>query len=125
MDFRLTQEEYEALLALARRGVTGNSQKTVDLDQWLHQIESRNGVIRYFLMVQWQEVSAPLPTGARFPDVWPEKLRRTIEFISRPIAKADVEALLAKYASEPIEVLVTPDPNGLLGWTPVDSYFTA
>lgn len=125
MDITLSQEEYEALIALARRGTSGDSQKTVELDVWLHRIERNNGIVRHFLMVQWQEASAPLPQGTRFPEVWPQKLRKTIEFISRPIAKADVEAVLEKYASEPVEVLVTPDPNGLLGWTPIDSYFTA
>jgi hypothetical protein len=101
-----------------------NPQQMVTLDQWLRQIESKNGIARYFLWIQWQEKSAPLPQGARFPEIWPAKLRRSIEFVSRPIAKADVELTLNTYANDPIEVLVTPDPNALLGWTPLNDYFT-
>lgn len=123
MTFTLTQQQYESLIALARTGVSGNQQKMVELDRWLREIEDANGVTRYFLWIQWQEKSAPLPRTARFPEVWPERLRKSIEFISRPIAKADVEEVLDKYANDPIEVLVTPDPNALLGWTPLDDYF--
>ena len=110
-------------MAKARVGVEGNQQAVVDLERWLQTIERRNGVVRHFLMVQWQELSSPLPAGTNFPSVWPPELRRTIELVSRPIAKADVEAVLAEHASDPTNVLVTPDPNGEVGWTPVDAYF--
>jgi len=110
-------------VAKARVGVEGNQQAVVDLERWLQTIERRNGVVRHFLMVQWQELSSPLPAGTNFPSVWPPELRRTIELVSRPIAKADVEAVLAEHASDPTNVLVTPDPNGEVGWTPVDAYF--
>lgn len=101
----------------------GDAQATVDLEQWLRKIERQNGITRYFLMVQWQELSAPLPAGTAFPAQWPPNLRRSIELTTRPIAKVDVDAVLAEHASEPTSVLVTPDPNGLVGWTPVDDYF--
>jgi hypothetical protein len=122
-DFRLTQEQYEALIALARRGVAGDPQRTVDLEQWLRGIERQNGITRHFLMVQWQERGAPLPPGTDFPAVWPPEMRKSIELVTRPIAKADVDAVLEEHATEPLSVLVTPDPNGLVGWTPVDSFF--
>jgi len=123
MTFTLTQEEYEALVAFARVGAAGDSSKTIALDQFLKSIERNNNVTRYFLWIQWQEKSAPLPAGTRFPEVWPERQRKYIELISRPIAKVDVQAVLDAYANDPVEVLVTPDPNGLVGWTPIDSYF--
>jgi hypothetical protein len=103
--------------------VADDPQKVVDLEQWLRLIEKHNDITRHFLMVQWQEVSAPLPAGTDFPSVWPPRLRRTIELVSRPIGKTDVEAVLAEHAVEPLDVLVTPDPNGLVGWTPIDAYF--
>lgn len=74
-------------------------------------------------MVQWQEATANLPAGTRFPEVWPPQLRRTIERRDRPIAKVDVEDLLEQYANDPLTVLVTTDPNGRLGWIPIDGYF--
>lgn len=125
MIFSLTQEQYEALIFLARRGAEGDAQRLTQLDQFLRHIEKANGITRSFLMVQWQERSAPLPQGVKFPEKWPPELRKVIELISRPVAKADVEAVLGKYAQEPMSVLVTSDPAGLVGWTPVDQYFLA
>jgi hypothetical protein len=121
--FTLNQEEYEALIALAREGVQTDPQRITRLEQFLRGIEKTNGITRSFLMVQWQELSAPLPPGTKFPEVWPPQLRKSIELISRPIAKADVDAVIEKYASEPTSILVTKDPAGLVGWTPIDQFF--
>jgi len=123
MDFTLSQEQYEALIALARVGSSSDVNKQVALDLFLKDIEKKNGITRYFLWVQWQETSAPLPPGAKFPDKWPPQLRKAIELISRPIARVDVDQVLEKYASEPLTVLVTKDPAGLMGWTPIDAFF--
>lgn len=124
MDFTLSQEQYEALLALARVGAASvGPAKVVELEQWLKVIEKGNGITRDFLMVQWQELDEPLPPGTVFPDKWPPELRRSIELVTRPIAKADVDAVIAQYASNPDSILVTRDPNGVVGWTPVDQFF--
>lgn len=123
MDFTLTQEQYEALIYLARQGATGDPQKQTQLNTFLKDIEKSNGVTRSFLWIQWQEVSAPLPEGTNFPQVWPPELRVAIELVTRPISKADVEKVLANKASEPLSVLVTRDPAGLVGWTPLDDFF--
>lgn len=123
MAFNLSTEQYEALITLAKRGVVGQPQEQTRLDLFLQDIEKSNGVTRHFLWVQWQEPSAPLPPGTNFPEVWPPELRKTIELLSRPIAQADVDAVLKKFASEPQTVLVTKDPAGLVGWTPVNDFF--
>lgn len=123
MDFTLTQEQYEALIYLARLGVAGDAQKQTQLNTFIKDIEKSNGVTRSFLLVQWQEASAPLPPGTNFPEKWPPELRVGIELVTRPISKADVEAVLANRASEPVSVLVTKDPAGLVGWTPLDDFF--
>jgi hypothetical protein len=122
-DFTLKQEQYEALIFLARLGAGEDPQKLTQLDAFLKDIERSNGIVRSFLWVQWQELSAPLPQGTRFPDRWPPELRKAIELVSRPIAKADVEEVLDKFASEPTNVLVTRDPAALIGWTPIDDFF--
>lgn len=122
-DFTLNQEQYEALIALARQGTAGDEQKTIELEQWLKLIEQQNGIERDFLWVQWQEMSAPLPSMANFPEVWPPQLRHPIELISRRIARADVEAVLEVQAVNPTAVLVTPDPNAQVGWSTLDQYF--
>lgn len=123
MDFTLNQEEYESLIKLARAGVGNNAKRLTELEQWLRLIESKNGVSRSFVLVQWQELDSELPPGTRFPAVWPPALRKTIELISRPVARVDVEAVVAQYANTPSDILVTRDPAGLVGWQTLDQFF--
>lgn len=119
----LTLEQYESLVALARAGGAADSRKLVELNQWFKLIEKQNGLTRDFLLIQWQELSGPVPLVTRFPEVWPPQLRRAIELVTRPICRADVDAVLKQYASEPLSALVTRDPAGLVGWTSLDDFF--
>jgi hypothetical protein len=121
-DFTLTQEQYEALVAMARKGADNPHQLTL-VEQYLKTIEEDNGITRDFVLVQWQEQGAKLPVGANFPETWPPQLRQTIELVSRAIARADVEAMLEVKANDPIDVLVTRDPAGLVGWATLDDFF--
>ena len=121
-NFTLTQEEYEALIALARRGSL-NPDDSRRLDSFLKDIEKRNGFTRYALWVQWQEADQALPPTVNFPDTWPPKLRFYIEMVTRPVALTDVEQVLRARARKPVNVLVTPDPGALVGWTEVSKYF--
>ncbi len=128
MDFTLTQEQYEALIALSREGTkladgTYDPEKSRQLDSFLKLIEKANGVTRSIVWVQWQETDAPLPPGTNFPEKWPPELRKKIELVTRPVARADVDALLSAHAKSPMAVLVTKDPAGILGYTPVDQFF--
>ena len=123
MEFTLNKEEYESLVALARQGVAGDPLKLTELDRWLQLIEGKNGIERDFVWVQWQEIGKPLEVGTNFPEKWPPELRRSIEFVSRKVARVDVDAVLEQYANQPITVLVTRDPAAKVGWTPVDDFF--
>jgi len=124
MQFTLTQEQYEALVVFAREGATQKGEERVRaLEEWLRLIEKQNNVTRSFVLVQWQELSQPLPAGTFFPTKWPPELRRSIELVTRPVARADVDKVLAAYATSPTEVLCTRDPAGVLGWTPIDQFF--
>lgn len=124
LSFTLTQEQYEALIAMAAAGASTPDQAR-QLDSWLRLIEKANGITRSIVWVQWQEIDSPLPAGTNFPDVWPPELRQKIELISRPVAKADVDALIAAKARNPINILCTKDPAGILGYIPYDSFFVA
>ena len=125
MNFTLQQEQYEALIALARTGAQDSAEKTVALENFLRSIEKANGVTRDFVWVQWQELNQPLPSShtTKFPDTWPPQLRRSIELVTRRVARADVDAVLERYATSPTSVLVTRDVAGRLGWTTLDSFF--
>jgi hypothetical protein len=126
-NFTLTQEQYEALVALARKGAASDREdpagKVNQLETYLRYIETQNGITRYFLWVQWQEADQPLPPKTKFPTSWPPSMRKSIEFISRPICKADVMLVVDQNASNPVTILVTRDPGATLGWTPIDEFF--
>lgn len=122
-DITLEQQEYEALIALARQGVADAPNRARELEAYLENIEQKNGISRYFLAIRWQELNEPLPPGVTFPRTWPPTLSATIELITRPIARADVDAVLEVKAKNPTSVMVTNDPGLVLGWTDVDEYF--
>lgn len=121
MDIVLKQDEYASLVALARQGM---GEDTQPLDKLLLEpIEQRNGIKRYLLVVQWQDAAGVVPIGAEFPRKWPVELRTTIEQLDVPISRLQVEELVALRANKPVSILVTPDPNGLVGWSTLDQWF--
>jgi hypothetical protein len=129
IQFTLTQEEYEALIALAREGTKDDDGQVdhdlaVRLDAFLRSIEKNNGIERDAVWVQWQELDEPLPAGTRFPEVWPPEKRVYIELIGRRVAKADVDDVLRQNAKNPTSQMVTSDPGAMYGWTPLSDYFT-
>lgn len=118
----LNQQEYEALVALARKGAATDDEARL-LDAFLVDLETRAGITRHTLWVQWQERGEPLPPGTNFPESWPPKMRHRIDLLTRSIARVDVEEVLAAKTRNPVNVLVTPDPGALVGWTKLDNYF--
>lgn len=122
MDLTVTLEEYEALITLARAGAT-TPEKQRALETWLKYIEKRSNIVRSILWVQWQEADTPLPPNTAFPEKWPPEMRHLIQLMTRPISKLDVEVVLRQKARKPVTVLVTPDPAGVLGWTPLEDFF--
>lgn len=125
---QMNQSEYESLVEFARRGTlnadgTVNEDKAHGLDAWLRMIEKKNDIVRYFVMLQWQEQDAPLPPGTNFPEKWPPEMRASITLVTRPINRVDVDALLGAKAKKPTNILVTRDPAGRVGWTELDVFF--
>lgn len=118
----LQPSEYNTLVSLARQGAT-TADSARSLESFLQSIERANGVERDTVLVQWQELGAPLPAGTSFPESWPPQLRSSLTLVSRRIAKTDVQALVAAKASQPTSILVTRDPAGLVGWTELDAFF--
>jgi hypothetical protein len=124
VNFTLDQEEYEALIALARAGTVSDPNKSRQLELWLRRIERQNDINRDLVVVLWQEMDAPLPTGTFFPTNWPPTLKRTVELTTRPVARVDIDKVLEAHAVNPTSVMCTKDPAGILGLTPIDQFFT-
>ncbi len=124
----LNQEEYEALVALARQGTLDAQgqvlpEKARSLASYLVMLEKKSGITRYALWVQWQEMDAPLPPGVNFPSKWPPELREHMALTSRPITRTDVITVLQNRARNPTNVLVTKDPGATVGWAELDKFF--
>lgn len=124
----LDQQDYEALIALSRKGAIGDDgtidpNKLRQVDSFLRVIEVKNDIVRDGVWIQWQEADQPLPPNVDFPEVWPPQLRFYLELTTRPVAKADVDEVIKAKASKPVTVLVTRDPGAVVGWTDIDSFF--
>ena len=122
MNITMSLEDYEALVTFARSDAP-SAEKRRSIEAFLRTIEKANGINRYFLWVQWQELGYALPATAVFPEVWPPELRASLERTDRAIARADVDAVLASRATRPTTILVTTDPGAELGWTAIDDFF--
>ena len=125
---QLQQDEYEALIALAQKSTvnpdgTINQTAALNLQNFLTSIEKANGITRSSLFIRWQDPAQPLPPTTRFPVSWPPTLQYFLQFISRPIAKSDVLTVVNARTTNAQNVMVTPDPAGLVGWTAIDQYF--
>ena len=125
--FTLDQEQYEALIALAREGTKDDEgqidqEEALRLDVFLRKIEADNGITRHAIWVRWQELNQPLPAGTNFPEVWPPTLSVYIEQVTRPISRADIDKVLDDNASNPINVMFTRDPGATHGWTEIYAY---
>ena len=124
MNFTLTQEQYESLIAMARKGIPASDAAAGRrFTEWLKLIEKANGIERDVVTVLWQELDQPLPPGVMFPTTWPPTLKYTVELVTRRVARADIDAVLEERAKNPTSVLCTKDPDGIYGLTPIDAFF--
>jgi hypothetical protein len=111
----LTRTQYETLLAAAR---LGNPQAAAQLQQ---TIDAANGITRYFLYVRWQNVGGAPPPRIELGKGWPPDQTYQLE-MERRIARLDVDEVLRANAINPVSIMVTPDREGVVGWTLIDDY---
>ena len=114
-DITMSIDQFETLTNFALRWATGVEAQ--ELMRMLSKIESANGVRYFRMVVRWQESDYPLPSGVEFPRKWPPELQATITRLDQPISKQDVLDMIAARASSPSNILVTDDPEGLVGWS--------
>ncbi len=124
--FTLDQQQYEALIALARAGTfkpngMPDQPKALSLDTFLRSIEEKNNIVRDIVWIQWQELDTPLPRHD-FPEVWPPELRAYVETVTRLVSRADIDEVLKVKARKPTSILFTRDPGAVYGWTEIDKF---
>ncbi len=124
-----TDPRLKYYVSAAKSYVGTDANEARRLEAFLKSIEKSNDIKRYYLAVRWQELDEPLPpmvagASTRFPENWPPTLEGAIELMTRPITRSDVDALLQARAKNPTNVMVTVDPGNIVGWYPVEDYFT-
>jgi hypothetical protein len=111
----MTRPQYDALLAAAKVG------DPVAAAQLQKLIDAGNGIIRYLLQIRWQDVGGKPPPRIELGKGWPPDQTFLLQ-LERRISRADVDDVLRTNASNPVSVMVTPDPLGVVGWTLIDDY---
>lgn len=112
----MSRAQYDALIAA---GAAGNSDEVYRLRDL---IDDANSITRYVLWISWQDVGGQAPPRAQqFQETFPPGTLFKLE-LERSIARSDVDTVLETQAANPVGVLVTPDPNGVVGWTALEDY---
>jgi hypothetical protein len=115
MSIEMTRSQYDSLLFHA------TAADPAAAAQLRRDIDAANGISRYFLYVRWQDVGGGQPTRISLGAGWPPELTYQLE-LERAIARSDVDDVLRTSAVNPVSVMVTPDRNGVVGWTLIDDY---
>lgn len=111
----ITRNQYDALLSAA---LAHNDDQILELKKL---IDKANGITRYILNISWQDIGGQPPARISLGQGWPGSTAFKLE-LERKISRADVDSVLRTQAANPQIVLVTPDPNGLVGWTEIEEY---
>ncbi|HNC96765.1 MAG TPA: hypothetical protein PKW90_11605 [Myxococcota bacterium] len=114
----MSKLQFEALTALALAG----SPDALRTQQMVEEIEQRNGITVYRLLVRWEEPGRIPSINDKFPEVWPPQQTITLAQHT-PIRRSDVEAAVAARHPRAINTLVTKDLSGRVGWTTLGGYF--
>lgn len=114
MTVSISDPLYSALRTAVVAGDTAEATRLLGL------IDQANGIRRYYLSIRWQNVGGRPPPVAEIMN-WPQDQSFLLE-LDRPIARADVDQVLAQKASNPVSVMVTPDRAGRVGWTLIGDY---
>lgn len=114
-DLTVTRPQYDALIAAALAHNDGEVLRLRGI------IDKANGINRYFLYIRWTEVGGLPPRRIELGKGWPPELTYQLE-LDRPIARADVDSVLAQQTVNPVDTQVTPDRAGVVGWTILDDF---
>jgi hypothetical protein len=114
----ITEAQLVALLRYAEPGAA-SLDETAQFLVLRTAIDDLNGISRYTLSIKWQSV----PQGPPPPDVTEYPVMQTATLtLTRPITRNDVDERLRGETTGAGLVLVTPDPQALVGWTVLEDY---
>lgn len=118
MAIELVVSQYDALLHYAARGALA-LQATAEYLELRAAIDRANGIRRYALLIRYQQI----PVGPAVIGVtdYPPGLTIRLEQ-TRAFTRQDIDTALLDKATAPGLVLLTPDEQGLCGWTLLDDF---
>lgn len=111
----ITRTQLDALVA------AGLASNTAEVERLRDIIYTANSIRIYRLSIRWQNVGGQPPPRIELGLGWPQDQTYLLE-LERAIAREDVDTVLTTNAVNPALVMVTPDPNGELGWTLLEDY---
>ena len=119
----VTQTQWDSLIAFAQKGGETADERRV-IENLILAIERASGVVRYQLLVRWQDAGAVGPATLTFPRSWPPEHQITMRKLGEPFLKRDVQEAVSVRSTNPVTVMVTEDPGGEYGWATLDQYFS-
>jgi hypothetical protein len=113
----LQNDEYDALLVLARAGAEAGSQVEVFFNL-RKQIDFANGLRRTAILVRYDT----LPWVAGKEQLYGPRGETLLLELLRPPTREDVMIALSGKRTAPALIHVTRDPNGVVGWYELDLF---
>ena len=119
MAVTLTDDQWLAIVSsIVLDNTTGMADTLADVD-------TANGLTRYYLWVSWLDRNAPKYDGADPVLNWPPQEQTSEPFIAySPFTQAFVEEYVAAQTSQYVYILVTDDPAGQAGWKELSVFFS-
>lgn len=111
----ITRVQLDALVAAGLAGDTDEVERLRDL------VYAANDITLYRLSIRWQDAGGQPPPRIELGKGWPEDQTYLLE-LERAISRNDVDVVLNTQATNPVTVMVTPDPDGNVGWTLLEDY---
>lgn len=111
----ITRVQLDALVAAGLAGDTDEVERLRDL------VYAANDITLYRLSIRWQDAGGQPPPRIELGKGWPEDQTYLLE-LERAISRNDVDVVLNTQATHPVTVMVTPDPDGNVGWTLLEDY---
>lgn len=115
MSLVITRQQLDALYFAAQSGNLERVQSVI------RQVDEANAVTRHALYVRWQTYAGTPELYVNQRTDYPPFTKRQL-VMDRAISRDDVLKYVTEFSPSPINIQVTPDTRGEIGWTELDVY---
>jgi hypothetical protein len=114
-DVQVKPVDWQAIVGAVLKG------ETEDLNALLDRVDDENSLTRYYLYVKWMDAATPRPGAQDAPTDWPPWRSEWFVQYER-FTKEFVEDFVATQTTRPLNILVTNDPYGEVGYYELDEF---